>query len=44
MKAIILAAGHATRLYSLTLNKLKVGRQSVIDYVIDKIETIKMLT
>lgn len=44
MKAIILAAGYATRLYPLTLNKpkalLKLGNQTIIDYIIDEIETI----
>lgn len=44
MKAIILAAGYATRLYPLTLNKpkalLKVGKQTVLDYIIDEVETI----
>ena len=45
MKAIILAAGYATRLYPLTLNKpkalLKVGNQTVLDYIIDEVETIE---
>lgn len=44
MKAIILAAGYATRLYPLTLNQpkalLKVGKQTVLDYIIDEVETI----
>lgn len=44
MKAVILAAGYATRLYPLTLNKpkalLKVGKQTVLDYIIDEVETL----
>lgn len=44
MKAIILAAGYATRLYPLTLNKpkalLKIGNQTVLDYIIDEVESI----
>ena len=44
MKAVILAAGYATRLYPLTLNMpkalLKVGKQTVLDYIIDEVETI----
>lgn len=44
MKAIIIAAGYATRLYPLTLNKpkalLEVGDQTVLDYIIDEVETI----
>ena len=44
MKAIILAAGYATRLYPLTLNKpkalLKVGKKTVLDYIIDEVESI----
>jgi glucose-1-phosphate thymidylyltransferase len=45
MKAIILAAGYATRLYPLTLNKpkalLKAGKQTVLDYIIDEVECIE---
>lgn len=44
MKAVILAAGYATRLYPVTLNKpkalLEVGKQTVLDYIIDEVETI----
>jgi len=44
MKALILAAGYATRLYPLTLNKAKpllpVGGKTMIDRVVDKIEAI----
>jgi glucose-1-phosphate thymidylyltransferase len=45
MKAIILGAGYGTRLYPLTLNTpkalLRVGRQTILDRIIDKIESIK---
>jgi glucose-1-phosphate thymidylyltransferase len=41
MKALILAAGYATRLYPLTLNKpkplLSVGEKLVIEYIIERI-------
>jgi glucose-1-phosphate thymidylyltransferase len=41
MTIIILAAGYATRLYPLTLNKpkplLKVGEKSIVEYIFDKI-------
>ena len=44
MKAVILAAGYATRLYPVTLNKpkalLEVGKRTVLDYIIDEVETI----
>ena len=47
MKAIILTAGYATRLYPLTLNKpkalLQVGKQTVLDYIIDEVETIEAI-
>ena len=47
MKAIILAAGYATRLYPLTFNKpkalLEVGTQTVLDYIIDEVETIDIV-
>ena len=44
MKAIILAAGYATRLYPLTLNKpkalLPIADTPILDYIMDEIETI----
>lgn len=44
MKAIILAAGYATRLYPLTVNTpkplLEIGGRSIIDYIQDGIEKI----
>ena len=44
MKAIILVAGYATRLYPLTKNTpkplLKVGGKAIIDYIIDEINTL----
>ena len=45
MKALILAAGYATRLYPLTKeypkSLLKVGARSIIDYIIDKLCVIQ---
>lgn len=44
MKAIIMAAGYATRLYPLTLNfpkgLLKVGGRTIVDYLMDQIESL----
>ena len=44
MKAIILVAGYATRLYPLTLNRpkalLDIGGKPIIDYIVDQINTI----
>lgn len=44
MKGIILAAGYATRLYPLTLNKAKallpVHGRPIIDYIVDEMESI----
>jgi len=45
MKALILAAGYATRLYPLTKEYpkplLKVGTRPIIDYILDKIAALK---
>jgi glucose-1-phosphate thymidylyltransferase len=45
MKALILAAGYATRLYPLTKEfpkpLLTVGDRRIIDYIIDKLDSIK---
>lgn len=45
MKALILAAGYATRLYPLTKEYpkplLKVGRKLLIDYIVDKLEALE---
>ena len=47
MKALILAAGYATRLYPLTKEYpkplLAVGRRPIIDYIIDKLEKIESI-
>lgn len=44
MKAVILAAGYATRLYPLTIDKpkalLPIAGKPIIDYIVDEIETI----
>lgn len=44
MKAIIIAAGYATRLYPLTLNKpkalLPIAGKPILDYIVEEIETI----
>lgn len=44
MKAIVLVAGYATRLYPLTQNTpkplLKVGGKAIIDYIVDEINTL----
>jgi len=44
MKAIILAAGYATRLYPLTKNQpkplLEVAGKSILDYIVEKIEQV----
>jgi len=47
MKAVILAAGYATRLYPLTKNVPKsllcVGGRTIIDFIIEKIEKVEQL-
>ncbi|MBN1872163.1 MAG: nucleotidyltransferase family protein [Candidatus Omnitrophica bacterium] len=44
MKALILAAGYATRLYPLTINTpkplLPIGGKPIIDYIMDKLEKV----
>ncbi|MDE3256557.1 MAG: sugar phosphate nucleotidyltransferase [Gemmatimonadota bacterium] len=44
MKAIVIAAGYATRLYPLTLNfpkgLLEVGGRAIVDYLMDQIESV----
>ena len=44
MKAIILAAGYATRLYPLTINTpkalLTVGKETILDFIVKEINTI----
>ncbi|MBR5586774.1 MAG: nucleotidyltransferase family protein [Clostridia bacterium] len=48
MKAIILAAGYATRLYPLTKDKpkalLPIAGKPILDYIVDEIETIPEVT
>ncbi len=44
MKALILAAGYATRLYPLTLNHpkplLKVGGKTIVEHIVEKLENV----
>lgn len=48
MKAIILAAGYATRLYPLTKDRpkalLPIAGKPILDYIVDEIETIEEVT
>ena len=48
MKAIILAAGYATRLYPLTKDRpkalLPIAGKPILDYIVDEIETIDEVT
>ena len=45
MKALLLAAGYATRLYPLTLDRpkslLEIGSKPIIDFILNKIAEIK---
>ena len=45
MKALVLAAGYATRLYPLTLNKpkalLEIKGKTILDHILDKLEPVK---
>ncbi len=47
MKALILAAGYATRLYPLTKNKpkalLEVGGKTILDNIVEKIESVPQI-
>jgi len=47
MKAVILAAGYATRLYPLTLNcpkpLLPIGRQTILDYLLENMARVEGL-
>ena len=44
MKAIVLAAGYATRLYPLTENEpkplLEVGGKSILDHIVEKMDKV----
>ncbi|NJD02193.1 MAG: nucleotidyltransferase family protein [Ruminiclostridium sp.] len=47
MKAVIIAAGYATRLYPLTMNRpkalLTINGKPIIDYICDEIDTIDII-
>lgn len=47
MKAIVLAAGYATRLYPLTENQpkplLEVSGKSILDYIVEKMERVNVI-
>ncbi|AOZ94120.1 nucleotidyltransferase family protein [Paenibacillus crassostreae] len=48
MKALILAAGYATRLYPITRDKpkslLPIGKQTILDYMMDQLDEIDEIT
>lgn len=47
MKAIVLAAGYATRLYPVTKNQpkplLEIAGKSILDHIVEKIEKVKLI-
>ncbi|HIH46759.1 TPA: NTP transferase domain-containing protein, partial [Candidatus Woesearchaeota archaeon] len=47
MKAIILAAGFATRLYPLTENQAKpllpIGNKSILEHILHKVEALPVI-
>ena len=47
MKAIVLAAGYATRLYPLTKNQpkplLKIAGKNILDYIVEKMERVEAI-
>ncbi|MDO8634091.1 MAG: nucleotidyltransferase family protein [archaeon] len=47
MKALVLAAGYATRLYPLTINRpkalLEIKGKTILDHIIDRIEAVKQV-
>ena len=47
MVALILAAGYATRLYPLTLNRpkplLKIGDKTILDYIMDSLDEVECI-
>ena len=47
MKALVLAAGYATRLYPLTINRpkalLEIKGKAILDHIVDKIESVEQV-